>query len=722
MAARRRARKREPPPLGRQVVSSQQASLLRRRGNTVWALRPSAEEEARQHAEARASHAAIVATLPNVRKRFHAITASLDAYDVLATMAVYLSGQPELDESDLPEVVWAPIELAAMLLAERPSAAALEATHEPVGPTTPDLFALLAPVIDVAAAELCGYYARPRGDTLTEIHERFVRRLLIVPMNETYEQACEQFFEVFSDPVIDTWLAAELGFSAREALALARAVAVLQVIEGIAPFMMGLEGTDTTGIGCAGSFTVDELADTAGTTRSAAAGFADCLAHPFGSPPVTLPSLTTPMRHHPLLRDDGRLFAPVPPMVPRVLRSIITAIANPKIPTPISGRQAVFDRLTSVRAAKLEQRAITAISGRLRADRAAVGVRFAVADRGRRLEGEIDGLVELDGTAIVVQAKSGSTRVDAVAAEPEEFRQVVRGILTEAMRQHDDARRLLTAPAAAARASVPLHTPVAGDVLPITVTLEDLSGCAPFSWQLREAGLATDGPLPWIAALPQLEVILDLVDLPAQFVHFLQRRAELNVVRLLQTTDETDIFLEYLHDRLAIVHVDPRHPDAPAAVLPPERFHALGRYLLARTAGERPPKPPRMRLHGGARELLERLDGDRPAGWLAASLAILDLPRQMERRFGAAYWRLVRGGEPNVFAVRSADDALLVVVRLPPGVAIDPADLDSRARREARSAGTSRWVAVALPARRGSPIVRVSVGERKVSAAASSAG
>ncbi len=232
-----------------------------------------------------------------------------------------------------------------------------------------------------------------------------------------------------------------------------------------------------------------------------------------------------------------------------------------------------------------------------------------------------------------------------LAEDANGFAGALGDIVTESMRQHDDARtglraqrdrvRFWSGPGGPRANPVEIPDVSAAEILPITATLDDLSGCAPASWALRDAGLATPGPLPWIVGVAQLETMRSLLPFAAQLAQFLRRRSVLNEAQNLDGSDEIDIFLEYLHDQLEVVYAGRDLDGRRIRVLPPERFHELDDWIDARANGDTRIKPPRQKLHRGIHMLLERLERDRASGWLDASVAILDVPRRVQQRVGS---------------------------------------------------------------------------------------
>jgi hypothetical protein len=249
----------------------------------------------------------------------------------------------------------------------------------------------------------------------------------------------------------------------------------------------------------------------------------------------------------------------------------------------------------------------------------------------------------------------------------------------------------------------------------VTVTLDDLSGCAPISWELRDAGIATDGPLPWLVGATALELMLPLLTLPAQFVQFLRRRSELNESRNLLVIDETDVFLEYLHDRLEGVY-DVRFEGTERVIyMPPERFRSLGDWLDATSVGDKRVRRPRQKLHRGMSALLNRLDRDRPLGWLDVSISVLDMPRQFDQRAGSMAAKALgveRGSAWGLtYSTFGGDLRSLEFFREPLDARLDDEGTLRDALTRARRAGASRLTAVVVPEDQSTPLRVLSAGK-----------
>lgn len=707
-------RKRRPPRSSRPAVprppqTAEEVSRLRRSGHGIW-IQKSPPDHDVVRAAIRVEEAWINA-LPAHVAVLEQLFAGHDAFDVLAGVllleAEHRGRLPKARNPFLDGLMAG--EIAAMVLLGRPDRAAVgvpKATlHETVAKAIPHLEALTMH----AGPALSRLWHR--SDAIAEIQERFVRRYMYVPINETDRQAHVWLLDLFDDPEVEEWLVREIGFGIADADDL-----VTSAVD-----LLGRQEASIDirpGVGETFAFSTTELAKHAKVDTSVAKAFCARLSQPFGQPPRDWPCLPTPLRHRPLIGDNSEKYMlAAPPMLLRGLRHALAAALNPAIATSGPGDELMYQRYLARRGALVESRALTTLRELLKPAFTAQNLHFALLGK-NHLEGEIDGLLVIDGTAIVLQAKSASTRIDALAGNAEDFAGALRAIVKESMRQHDDARTALSASreevkfwTVEARGRVPVDVPElsSAEILPVTVTLEDLSGCAPASWELRDAGLSTSGQLPWIVAITPLETMISLLDFGAQLIHFLQRRSLLNESRNLDVTDEMDIFLEYLSDHLEIVHARRESQEGPVVFMPPERFHSLDAWLRAQREGDSSVKQPRQKLHRGLRVLLERLERDRPSGWLSIAVATLDAPKAYQKRIGASASAAFAGKHPHkplglLYETPAGDLVSLVILRETHRSRVDDVHTVAACRDQARRQHATALFALVVPGDHSQPL------------------
>jgi hypothetical protein len=197
----------------------------------------------------------------------------------------------------------------------------------------------------------------------------------------------------------------------------------------------------------------------------------------------------------------------------------------------------------------LEGRASELLEAVLRPDEIHRSLRYeATAEDGSLLRGEIDVLLRLGSTAILVEAKSASMRPGARRGG-EAFIKHLRENLTKAAKQGTRARVALgrdPALRAPDGSNVELGSQIK-EVHQIAVTLDDLSAVAPVIWELDGTKVMPAGlEMPWVITLHELDLVTQTIEWPAQLIHFLRRRSRLNEIGGLAATDEIDWWMHYL--------------------------------------------------------------------------------------------------------------------------------------------------------------------------------
>jgi hypothetical protein len=678
---------------------------MRMAGEGLWI--PLAEPSSEAHAQARARDEQWLALLPGNLAAAQELFAGHDAFDVLGGILLLQTAQQELPPTRRNGFLDGLMagEIAAMVLLERPGRAPIGAPtvslHEAIDAALGELEGLTRRIEMV----LSGAWTRSPGDSFADMHGRFINNYVYTPIKETDGQARAWMRELFEDHEIDEWLARNLGFGSAEAENLVNAAYGLIVGRTQEPAAI------EPGVGRLFSLSTAELARSAGVPIEAANAFCGLLSQQFGQPPRSWPALPTPMRHRPMLDDGcGDYMIAAPPLLRRGLRYSLAAALNPALAVPIAGNKRIYARYLKQRGELLEVRGIAPLERFLKPTTTYRNLHFRLRGTDPR-EGEIDGVLLIDGTAIVVQAKSAPTRIDAVADDADRFKEALHAIVTEAMRQHDDARVALCARRDTVefwemvddrRVNLEIPDLSGVEILPVTITLEDLSGCASLSWKLPDAALATAGEIPWIVGVTPLEMMLWLLDFDAQLVQFLRRRSLLNESRNLDAGDEVDIFLEYLHNHLEVVYAPSEQDGVRMMLLAPARFTELDDWLRAQWLGDMTVQQPRQALNDGLRALLARLERDRPSGWLEVSVALLDCSAQVRKQIGGLARRVLAGKQRRTVEalgdVTPAGEKLAIMLIGEGGrVRIEDAHTAEECLDRARAHDQTRLIALVVP-------------------------
>lgn len=281
----------------------------------------------------------------------------------------------------------------------------------------------------------------------------------------------------------------------------------------------------------------------------------------------------------------------------------------------------------------LEETAATRLAKSVAPDHLYLSVEYAYeGERGERLEGEIDALLLCGDTAIVIEAK-GATMRPGARRGGEAFIGHLRANLTRAAEQGTRAIQALAKPGSIRKDGAPLALPEVREVHPIVVTLDDLSAVAPVLWEFQGTRVMPDGvTIPWVVTLHELDLVASTIEWPAQFVHFLRRRARLNQIGQLSASDELDWWMHYL---LKGLYFEDEADRGPARLL--SHTDSLDAWVLHERGLRRTrAAKPSMLLDKNSRAFLDLICEERPLGWIAAACALLDVGHEARKRLWKA--------------------------------------------------------------------------------------
>ena len=201
---------------------------------------------------------------------------------------------------------------------------------------------------------------------------------------------------------------------------------------------------------------------------------------------------------------------------------------------------------------------------------------------------ELDALVDLPGSCIVVETKAHHLTDSARRGSADRVRKHARDIVDKALRQGSRAARFVMEGGRTFRDPSGHEVTIQGDpkeVVRIAVSLERIDPIALVS------GIPGDPqPEAWIVGLADLMMVSEILSQPAEFWAFARARASLAHDRVAQGFMEADFLGVYLVDRFAgLRRLSEEHPDLERLL----DYHAadLNAFFAARDAGidvERP--------------------------------------------------------------------------------------------------------------------------------------
>lgn len=275
------------------------------------------------------------------------------------------------------------------------------------------------------------------------------------------------------------------------------------------------------------------------------------------------------------------------------------------------------------RARWLEEQATARIADSTQADERHSGLTYEYRDdSGSTLQGEIDGLVRIGDVALILEAKSATMRPGARRGG-DAFLSHLQENLTKAAEQGTRATSALRAGAPLRQGKDEIHLGAEiREVHSIVVTLDDLSSVAPILWQLQGTRILPVGTtVPWLLSLHDLDLICQTIEWPAQMVHFLRRRARLNLRGGVDAADELDLWMHYLAFGM---YFDDTEEDRIRLTSFTDELDAW--VLHEQGMRETPAQKPRMNLDDETRAFLDLLCDERPPpAWAAAASVVLDM-------------------------------------------------------------------------------------------------
>jgi len=370
-----------------------------------------------------------------------------------------------------------------------------------------------------------------------------------------------------------------------------------------------------THLGDALCFTVDELSGAAAVPADVAAAVVAALAIPFGQTEADVFKVAEAIRARPYLDiGDGAYFPTVPGNDTWALRALFEAALAGEAYSRHRGRW-------------LERKTGERLAAALSPDELHFGVRLVRAGSGERL-GEVDALLRYGDTAIVVEAKGAAQRLSARRGG-EALIDHLETTVKKASEQAALAQGALRGEAAieltlSTGAPLTLGEQVR-EVHAIVVTLDDLSAVAPVLWELAGTTLLpTEVTIPWVVTWYQLDHVCDLLQWPAQLVHFLRRRSRMNDIGRLHAVDELDWFMLYLNQGLYFEEDEHLRGNQQVRYL--SQTDELDAWVLWNRGIRTTPAPkPRQGLDAETERLLDYLTEVRPPGWIPAGCTVLEI-------------------------------------------------------------------------------------------------
>jgi hypothetical protein len=163
--------------------------------------------------------------------------------------------------------------------------------------------------------------------------------------------------------------------------------------------------------------------------------------------------------------------------------------------------------------------------------------------------------------------------------------------------------------------------------------------------------LPADEQAPWVVGIHELELICQLVERPAQLVHYVLRRFRSNRHRL-WAMDEMDFFMRYLQDGLFW----PDDVIGEAGMDLGNHTDPLDAWWYGEHGHTKPAPQPRQRIDNATKQLLDDIEATGGPNRLEAQLMMLEMDEKGRRRIAGGLKQTRRKTERD----RQAHDMTLV--------------------------------------------------------------
>lgn len=258
----------------------------------------------------------------------------------------------------------------------------------------------------------------------------------------------------------------------------------------------------------------------------------------------------------------------------------------------------------------------------------------------KRVEG--DHLVLIDDVALVVEDKAVAFSPQSRGGKVARIRTDLTGIVTKAAQQSGRLRDAIVRDRGVRVEDEGwLDLSHIREVHTIAVSLDDLPSVTTATAELVRAGLLAPDNIPWTVSLHDLELIIELVDRPAEFLLYLQRRRNPQVTDMFSASDELDLFL-YFFEAGLWVEPDPNQVRAAFPFLPEpttaehrryrqqrpafvtSRTDALDRWFYSKGAPAVADVPPKPRMVASPlADLIDELQARKFPAWLSIGATLL---------------------------------------------------------------------------------------------------
>lgn len=280
--------------------------------------------------------------------------------------------------------------------------------------------------------------------------------------------------------------------------------------------------------------------------------------------------------------------------------------------------------------------------------------------RSSGFEGDVDILVLFEGHVFLVEVKSGDFAEAARAGIESRVHTDLEELVLKAHRQSNRALNYIESADVVAfnndKFRLEFRRSDHSKFHLVSLTLEQLGHIV----NTARAYLQRTSRTAWTVSVDDLEVVVDILMRPAQFIEYVECREALLNITQVQNVDELGFLEAYIVYGLQTDTSTYRTYDN---VLMEAGSKKIDEFEHAKGRGVISPMPAR-KLPSEVLEVLDQLANRRPAGWLDASLYLLRMIPRHQRLVSRNIQKLRAGKRINGLIEKRTDDSLVANIRL----------------------------------------------------------
>lgn len=248
---------------------------------------------------------------------------------------------------------------------------------------------------------------------------------------------------------------------------------------------------------------------------------------------------------------------------------------------------------------------------------------------------EADGLIVIDGIAVCIEVKAGGFRDKSRRGGVKQLDGDLKKTIFEANQQTQRLQNLITKNKGiwlknGKKNCIWEDLSDVYEVYSIIVCLEDLAVLSNANQELCKAGLIGNKNMPWIVSLHDLLVIKDIISSPGDFINYVRRRTDYNIMKNIIANDELDVFMWYTYggfflddNRIIKSNRENEFPDKSIVVA--TLTDELDSYFNSRmTPGVKLDPPVRKVFAGRTRCIINEMVDKMSSGWVRAVSYIIN--------------------------------------------------------------------------------------------------